>query len=720
MTADAQAEWIKPAFRDHRSNDDVENIIGSREFFTADEFKCADHSFVGTFDEFGTFNGKLSIYGASPKSYKWIWSGARGTEVPFGPFKLSFAYVQGDPRSSRLEPKAYDALSKKLERLGGLYVYRDGIRILPYGDPAFDFLQFEERRSYNAGRYFFSYRRMFGAIELDSEHNGALREKAGREGFRNDRAYRQFTELLKDFFVQVAAEFFAQGGAQAEDFELGRQRIQERREQLAAREKEAEKKRKEFRKALGVAFGKIDKEHPSRDAARLVRQVRRSVREMAASRGNADDVLLAVEADAYRELDELRQAYAVRPPAGFGLPRDLRRDWEALCAANATLEVDVWEPTALQLVELFASARRDAGAKPARRDRLIDVIDSSAARQRERGETAVQSARQSLDTFDGHVTNAIDKARGLLLEAVDEASTAARNGGGPLKSDKDLARRREAIESSLLATTSSQLEHLEFLTELLGQGLSGLGATAGSSASLSGMLEEEVLDLRDRAEQDFELAQVGMATQVISHELNATIQGVRSGLRRLSVWAEANEDLKPLYDDLRGSFDHLDGYLSLFTPLQRRLRRRREPLSGRRIEQFLVELFGQRLEKDEITLKVTESFQDWTASGFRSTVYPVMVNLVDNATFWVIEIDRTPRWIKLDADGSDLLISDSGPGIPDRDRDAIWEFGFTRKPRGRGAGLHIAREVLKSEGWSITLEPSRRSRGALFRVSPPA
>ena len=64
---------------------------------------------------------------------------------------------------------------------------------------------------------------------------------------------------------------------------------------------------------------------------------------------------------------------------------------------------------------------------------------------------------------------------------------------------------------------------------------------------------------------DLELTQLGMALNVVNHEFESSIKAVRTSLRRLKSWADVNQDLQGLYDELRGSFDHIDGYLSLFT-----------------------------------------------------------------------------------------------------------------------------------------------------------
>ena len=44
-----------------------------------------------------------------------------------------------------------------------------------------------------------------------------------------------------------------------------------------------------------------------------------------------------------------------------------------------------------------------------------------------------------------------------------------------------------------------------------------------------------------------------------------------------------------------------------------------------------------------------------------------------------------------------------GRGVSVRDRESIFEFGFSRKPGGRGMGLHIGRESLRRIGFDLKL-----------------
>jgi signal transduction histidine kinase len=228
-------------------------------------------------------------------------------------------------------------------------------------------------------------------------------------------------------------------------------------------------------------------------------------------------------------------------------------------------------------------------------------------------------------------------------------------------------------------------------------------------------LETDVSALQEQTEQDLELAQLGAAIEVINHEFESTIQNIRRNLRRIKAWADANPALREPYRDLRASFEHLDGYLRLFTPLHRRLYRAAVEISGAEIAKYLHDVFDRKLTDAGVDFLATGSFQDLRVLQYPSVLYPVFVNVVDNAIYWLSEYHGERR-ITLDAQGSTMIVRDSGPGVSSRDRESIFEFGFTRKPGGRGYGLYIARKVLEREGWLLEVSPYRADCGAEFII----
>jgi len=65
-----------------------------------------------------------------------------------------------------------------------------------------------------------------------------------------------------------------------------------------------------------------------------------------------------------------------------------------------------------------------------------------------------------------------------------------------------------------------------------------------------------------------------------------------------------------------------------------------------------------------------------------------------------------------------IVVSDNGPGVPEKIRERIFEPFFTTRARGNGIGLSIVRSVVEANGGSVHLAESRV--GATFVVEFPA
>src|SRR5690606_28539371 len=97
-------------------------------------------------------------------------------------------------------------------------------------------------------------------------------------------------------------------------------------------------------------------------------------------------------------------------------------------------------------------------------------------------------------------------------------------------------------------------------------------------------MAEELDELRERVQADIELSQLGLAVGVIHHEFIGTIKSIRGSLKDLRAWADVNTNLDGVYKNIKMNFEHLDGYLNLFTPLNRRLNRKREDIPSLEIK----------------------------------------------------------------------------------------------------------------------------------------
>ena len=86
-------------------------------------------------------------------------------------------------------------LKDYLKQNGGIYVYRDGMRIYDYGEPGNDWLNLESKRI-NDPSATISSNIVIGAISINRNESYDLIEKANREGFVENDAYDEFKKAI--------------------------------------------------------------------------------------------------------------------------------------------------------------------------------------------------------------------------------------------------------------------------------------------------------------------------------------------------------------------------------------------------------------------------------------------------------------------------------------------------------------------------------------------
>jgi signal transduction histidine kinase len=708
---------ILARFRDHRQDGNVIELIGEKEFFTPDQFKNADHHFIGTFNEYGQFNGTLSYYRQPEISFQVSWPDAHGVKTECGPFQIRVAYIQGLANESKLPPEDWAYIIAKLNKIGGLYIYKDGIRILPYGNADYDFLHIEDRRTRAAKDWFFSYRRMFGAVEISHKDNHKLIEKAGREGFRTNKAYKQMKDILANFFKQLAKDFFRKDSVYGDEYQAIKDQIRKDAELLEKRKTKNRLRKQIFSATLDDFFRKLEEGKPSEAATIIIENAQRRASVIADIKEpeQAARELLRLEADLRKEIGKLRNEYQISKLRGIGLTKKQMSDWEAYQKNIAKIDEEVFVPVENAVEEIINGLATTSAAALNRRRRISQALDDvSTSRKREisaltrktkaeaeeLATTVMQEAQKRLVSIDSTIT--------LIYSEFAEAETSN-------LSDEQLTtlqkRFLDRISDSAKAESEaleSILHQLHSMAEAISNNESFEDETAALESALQGKIEE--------LEVYSDLAQVGTAVGIVHHELHGVIKGIRENFNKFRPWAKVNKPLNEIYVGLKTSFDHLDNYLKLFTPLSRRLNRERSEISGEHIWKYLIDIFDSRLLRHKVKLLATEDFKGKVVKGFPSTLYPTFVNLVDNAIYWLTSRKEGLRNIVLDAVPEGFLVVNSGPGIPLRDADRIFEFGISSKPGGRGMGLYISRETLRREGYDLVLTNPGENNQPAFQI----
>jgi C4-dicarboxylate-specific signal transduction histidine kinase len=110
------------------------------------------------------------------------------------------------------------------------------------------------------------------------------------------------------------------------------------------------------------------------------------------------------------------------------------------------------------------------------------------------------------------------------------------------------------------------------------------------------------------------------------------------------------------------------------------------------------------------------------AKADRVQLQQVIVNLVVNAMDAMSTIPSALRKMSISTARIDnfaqILVSDSGPGVPPEKLKEIFEPFFTTKPQGMGMGLSIARTIVEAHGGQLSAE-NGIGGGATFRIRLP-
>jgi len=179
-------------------------------------------------------NGHLSIIPLDDpaitalRSYKNYFVPPRSVEnIECGPFDFSFyVFDLGShvPAEFRLDPD-----EKRLVREHRIYLYRDGVRVLPYGDVEDDWLQLDVIRGTQGAGRVLSNDQTVGFVHITQKDNPELRDKTNREGLlESGHALSDFVTLL-----QLAITYIRRA-----DFARYLTKEEQKREATARRERE--------------------------------------------------------------------------------------------------------------------------------------------------------------------------------------------------------------------------------------------------------------------------------------------------------------------------------------------------------------------------------------------------------------------------------------------------------------------------------------------------
>jgi signal transduction histidine kinase len=672
------------------------DIISKSQFFTREDMFAADHWLSGQFNEEGEFKGRLQVF---HQNFEVFFRPNRPPGLtPYGPLKIEFGFIEGEAKSSKLQREHFDLLTRKGKHFGGMYIYRDGFRVLPYGRTEYDFLEFEERRSRSATYYQFSHRRLFGYIEISREKNPNLIDKAGREGFITNRADRDFRKDLKEFFVDLAIRYFRTTGEGETPTSREQQAgdIKSRNAKVLAAEKQKSKQTvTRFKRELKDYSENIDK--LSTTTNRLYIKLSSEVKKPKIVFSDAECLVEEIQRN-----KALIKRLRLSNPSRIILTESLKARYSEY-RANFITAIELVDKCDVLIGELQSRfSQENLEAEFTRRLKSYQSdLTATLIRYRKRIEKSLDPVLEKIksDINDISGTFAFDTGKLNFSNSEDDVDY-----GQLLKS-------LDTLYDEYLNETQNKYEHLTVHLE-------GLNTDIDED-TLVGWYKEEYEKIEKKVEAMHELSQLGMAIEIIDHQFNVLYAEIDQAIRFFKQFSDDNPKIEYNYRQLRQAFDHLETNHQLLTPLYRTSRRTRVEITGAEIKEYLEKFFSTRFKRHRIKFDSDDTFDSYVFFTFESVIKPVFINIINNAMYWLTSVGD--RRISIRMKDGKIRILNSGPKIDDIYLEDIFTLFFSRRPSGRGIGLYLAKTNLHTIGYEIYATNERtfnRLGGACFVIEP--
>lgn len=131
----------------------------------------------------------------------------------------------------------------------------------------------------------------------------------------------------------------------------------------------------------------------------------------------------------------------------------------------------------------------------------------------------------------------------------------------------------------------------------------------------------------------------------------------------------------------------------------------------------------ERVRRRRTDVEFITTLRPWFVFGDQQGLGRAVLNVLDNAAKWspsgsTVEIAVT----QVTPASAELTVADAGPGIPEEDRELVFERFYrptqSRSMPGSGLGLAIVRQVVVRMGGTVRAEQSHLG-GALIRITLP-
>jgi len=277
------------------------------------------------------------------------------------------------------------------------------------------------------------------------------------------------------------------------------------------------------------------------------------------------------------------------------------------------------------------------------------------------------------------------------------------------------------------AVTAQHFDHVSLATALGAFTLLFLLGTLLMSAFDAYAGARALMHTRERLSDDLRRHMTELATAV-AREINQPLAAMSANAGAAQRWISGE---KPNTNEAKNALHRIGADATRAAQVIGRIRAflggsegRRAPVEMHALVNEVLADTADKARRNRVEIRVKCRADLPRACGDAAQLRHVLLALVDNAIDAMADVNGRERLMQIDcheqeADSVAISVRDSGAGIPEHNRDRVFDAFHTMKPGALGMGLAISRSLVEAHGGRLWLTPNER-HGVTFHVSLPA
>lgn len=229
--------------------------------------------------------------------------------------------------------------------------------------------------------------------------------------------------------------------------------------------------------------------------------------------------------------------------------------------------------------------------------------------------------------------------------------------------------------------------------------------------------------IREHTQQLEQRAFLGEFSAVFAHEVRNPINSISTGLQLIGLKMEPDAPYADLVNRLQGDCQRLTHLVKSTLSFSKPVEYQIQPVDLQEMIPLILDRWAPRMTRLNISYNFSAPKEPLLVRADPRAIEQVFVNLISNAIQAMEEhggslnVKMNPTEHQSTPPQCEIIIADSGPGIPDDVIGHIFEPFLTTKTSGTGLGLAITKRIVSAHEGTLFVESF--PGGSMFHVLLP-